>query len=119
MGRERGGSPIGRKRLVRLGAAAFACLRMLTLYGQEMGDERSVPMIGMPLRRIRNGGKRNERATLTGGRCATRLGMAIGRVRLPQRRRAGSFKSHSNTVSIQDSEPVPTLHVAKGVPPGR
>ena len=65
-------------------------------------------MIGMPLRRTRNRAKRNKRATLIGGRCVIRLGLAIGRVRLLQRRCADSFKPHSNTVPIQDNEPVPT-----------
>jgi hypothetical protein len=82
---------------------------MLSLYGQEMGDERGVPMIGMSLPGTANRGEGNERATLIRGRRAIRPSLAIGGVRMPRRRCADFFKPHSNTVSIQDNEPVPTF----------
>jgi hypothetical protein len=92
---------------------------MLSLYGQEMGDERGVPMIGMPLPGTANRGKGNERATLIRGRCAIRRSLAIGGVRMPRRRCADFIKPHNNTVSIQDNVPLSRFHVAKAVPRGR
>jgi len=64
--RQRSGSPIGRERLVWLGAAALARLRMLGFHGQEMRDERSVRVIGMPLRRAGNRIDRNKRTAFIG-----------------------------------------------------
>ena len=114
--RQRGGSPIGGKRLVRVGAAPLARLGMLSLYGEEVGDKGSVPVIGMPLRRTGNGAKRNERAAL-GRRSIVRLDTgAGGRVRLPQRLCANFVKPHRNTVSIQDNALLSRFHVAKAVP---
>ena len=116
--RKRGGSPISRERLIRLGAAALTGLRMLILNRQELRNERRVPVFGLALGLRGTGREHNEGATLIGRRCAIRFGLAIGRVRLLQRC-CDSFKPHSNTVPIQDNEPLSTLYGAKGVPGAR